>query len=267
MSAWILIAYLAPYYVVAQTSGGAQGAGNAGSGQTGGAQPGGQAGVQPPAAGNTAPTPAGAPTPVRPPTAPGTNFGAGQQPFFSDPGVRRQLNLNNQRFDELSRHYTELMGRFQQDAAELQNNNLPPQQREARLRELQRSFNQEFSRSANQFFADEVQRRRFNQLSLQFQGFGAFNHPAVQQQLRLSPEQQQQLLNLEREWTAQLENLRRGFRTDIPGTGSRFNDLRALNAQRIDSILTREQQRVWRELLGDPYEFPAPLYFEANQPQ
>jgi hypothetical protein len=177
------------------------------------------------------------------------------------------LNLNQQRFDELSRHYTELMGQFQRDAAEIQNNNLPAQQQEMRLRELQRAFNQEFSRSADQFFSDELQRRRFNQLSLQFQGFGAFGSPAVQQQLKLSPAQQQQLLNLEREWNANLDNLRRNFRTDIPGTGSRFNDLRARNAQRIDSILTDEQKRLWRELLGDPYEFPAPLFFEANRTQ
>jgi hypothetical protein len=105
-------------------------------------------------------------------------------PFFSDPGVRQQLNLNPNQFSSLNQAYRVAFQRYQQAINNL-NPNLTEAQRALALQQLQAQFNQDLSASVNSTLTNPQTMSRFNQLNRQFLGFHAFNDPRIRQQLGL----------------------------------------------------------------------------------
>ncbi len=116
-------------------------------------------------------------------------------PFFANPGVRAQVGLNDQSFNALNLAHTQAFTQFN-NARNLANSNfnksMTAAQRTQQMQDLQNAFNQQMATAAQNAITDPNGLQRFNQLSLQFQGLGAFNNPQVQQQLNLSAQQRQQ---------------------------------------------------------------------------
>jgi hypothetical protein len=109
---------------------------------------------------------------------------------------------------------------------------------------------------------------RDDQLQLQFQGFGAFDDPSIQQRLQLTDQQRVRLERLQQDWKQRMSNLGANFASNRNSRAS-FNELRREAGDRISEILTDEQRRKWSEMLGDPYDFPPTAYFtfdDSNNP-
>jgi hypothetical protein len=194
---------------------------------------------------------------------PGANFngfnGPNQTPFFTDPGVRQQLNLNDNQFNTLNRAHQDAFGRFNQGATAL-GNNLTEQQRMQQMQQLEARFNQEFGQSLDTTFTDPRMRNRFNQIGTQFRGASAFNDPMVRRQLNLTPAQLRQVRRLEAAWRQRLQQLRRAGNDNPQLTQQQFNELQMQNMQQLNTVLTPEQQRIWAQLNGQPVTF-APQTF------
>jgi len=192
----------------------------------------------------------------------------GQTPWFSNQAVRQQLKFDDTQYNKLNKAYGESWQRYQNQMAEInKNKDLTDAQRAQRMSDLQREFGTNFSSTTNQVITDPTQRERYNQLYWQYLGYDAFNDPMVQQKLNLTDEQKQKLGQYSREWGTQMNDYSRGYATDREGTSKKFNESRKQANERINSILTKEQQQTWHQMIGDPYNFEPSTYFQSSSGQ
>jgi opacity protein-like surface antigen len=189
--------------------------------------------------------------------------GYGQTPWFSNPQVRQQFKLTDQQYNQLNKSYGESYGRYQQDMDGF-DKNLTNEQRAQKMGELQLRFNKDFSVSTNAVFSDPQQQQRYSQLYLQYQGYNAFSDPSVQEKLNLTLEQRQKMGQFGQEWQNQMNGIGNTYQTDPDGTTRQFNEMRKQSGERINTVLTPEQQSSWQQMTGESYQFQPNMYFQMG---
>jgi hypothetical protein len=173
----------------------------------------------------------------------GFNGGVNQTPFFNNPAVRRELNMNDTQFNGLNRAYHDAFNTYKQSVNNLgNNNNLTADQRAQQMEMLENRFNNSFNKSLDNNFTDAQARLRFEQLNRQYMGLNAFNNSAIQNQLNLTPQQRQQIRSLASQWR------------DQQGTNG-VNPDYSQYSQQLNSILTPQQQQTWSQLTGSQFNF------------
>lgn len=180
-----------------------------------------------------------------------------QTPVFPKPvyqldGVNRNLNLTQQQIDRLNdinnRVQTSFRDRFDKVSTVAEN------ERAARLQELNRQYQTEWMNGAREVF-NENQLNRYRQLNYQYGGYQTFSDPDVQKRLNLTEDQQRRLRE-EIEWNAvQTRKFNEQAQTDREKAQQFYRDYRKQYDERFNKFLTPEQQKAWRELAGEPYEF------------
>jgi len=204
---------------------------------------------------------------------PGVNIQAGtpavtnngyysQTPWFNDPTIRQELNLNEQQYNQLNQGYQQAWTNYNKER-NLIDSKLTPEQRLRREGELRAEFQRGFAPTLDSTFADPAARQRYNQLYWQYQGYDAFQDPTVQQQLNLTAEQQQQLNEYGAAWNQQYSTWRTDYPNNQERIGKQFREARREARQRIHNILTPAQRTTWTRISGQPYEFPSQVYFPA----
>jgi len=190
-----------------------------------------------------------------------------QTPFFTDPRVRQQLNLNNNQFNALNAAYQNAFTRYNQAVNNLnQNANLTPEQRATQLQQLQSQFNQELTGTVNTTLTNPQTLSRFNQLNRQFMGFNAFNDPTIRQQLNLSPDQVRQIRQLSNNFRQQLQQFRRGAGNDLSNVDTgQWNQVWQQYATQLNGVLTPDQQQMWTQLIGQPFTFSPNVVLSGQQ--
>jgi hypothetical protein len=141
---------------------------------------------------------------------------------------------------------------------------LPDAARQQRMRELQQSFYKDYSRAPEKFLTDPVQRQRYNQLYLQYRGYGAFADPTVADTLKLKPAQRDKLSQLQQEWLTQMRKLDSTYLTNREQTIKQFTIRQAQYGNQLNSVLSPEQQRAWQQMIGTPYTFSPDVYLGLN---
>ncbi len=184
-------------------------------------------------------------------------------PWFSNPKMRTQLELNEDQFNKLNQGYTQSWSRYNQGLTGL-DKSLAENERMQRHQELTGSFNKDFSKSVDGVFTDKLARQRYNQMDWQYRGYGAFDDPTVQQQLKLNDEQRQKFTKYNNEWSNQMNTWQREFKNDRDGVANKFSNARKEWQNRIDSTLTPEQRTMWKDMSGKPFDFPADVYFQNS---
>lgn len=190
-----------------------------------------------------------------------------QTPFFSDPGVRQQLNLNDTQFNTLNRNYQNAVARFNEAVNRL-SPGLTPEQRELQVQRLQQQFNQSLAGTTSSTLTNPQTLNRFNQLNRQFSGFNAFNDPTIRQQLNLSPDQLRQLRTVQNNFRQQLQQFRRGAGNDLNSVDqTQWNQVMGQYVSTLNNILTPEQQQMWQQLVGQPFTFSPTLFMNQQMPE
>jgi hypothetical protein len=191
-----------------------------------------------------------------------------RRPFFMDPGARRELNMNDQQFNQLSQAHQQALLQFNQRAEQLRaNQNLTPQQRAAQIQLLQAQFNQQFGQTVDTTFTDPRLRTRFNQLDWQFRPFAAFNDATVNRQLQLSPQQQRDLRQLGTRWREQMQRLRRAGRnaaSDPQAANEQFAAMQLQFQQQMQQVMTPQQWQAWTQMTGEPFTFPPAAFIPED---
>jgi hypothetical protein len=189
------------------------------------------------------------------------NNNPSQNPFFNDPGVRRQLNLNDNQFNALNRAYQNAYARYNRSLQGL-GQNLTPQQRQMQMQNFNNQFYDEFGRTVDSTFTDPRLRARYEQLRTQQMGFSAFNNPQIQRQFNLTPQQMVQIRQMASVWREQLNRMRgqdgvvNYNNIDPQQWSTMYNQY----WDQINGVLTPEQQQMWRQLTGERYNF-SPQYY------
>ena len=189
--------------------------------------------------------------------------GIQQSPWFGNPSIRQQLQLNDDQYNRMNKSYGQAWDRYNKGLTGL-DKNLAEQQRMQRYQELNGGFYKDFSGGIDEVFPDKAARQRYNQMDWQYRGYGAFNDPYVQKQLSLNEEQRQKFNQYDREWNTQMNNWRREFRNDRDGIANRFRESRRELQNRINSTLTPEQRTMWTDMNGKPFDFSPDVYFESD---
>jgi hypothetical protein len=180
----------------------------------------------------------------------------GQLELLRQPAVLDDLRLN----DEQRKHVKVLAGRLEEEWKQrfrFGRDPVPPD--EARQEALkQAKANDE---EVRKILSDE-QLQRLPQIALQQQRTGAFREADVAAALKLTSKQRQAIRTIdEKLWFAAMK----GWRG--PG-GPNVDPIAIANEQKrrdeamddILKLLTPEQNRQWKEMTGEPFKGPAPLF-------
>jgi Spy/CpxP family protein refolding chaperone len=103
------------------------------------------------------------------------------------------------------------------------------------------------------------QQKRFRQLQLQQQGVSALNDKSVQDELKLTDEQRTKVQTIQSE---QWESMRALFQSggegppDFAAIRPKLEAMRKQSDDKLTAVLTAEQQRQWKAMLGPPFKFP-----------
>jgi hypothetical protein len=168
--------------------------------------------------------------------------------------------MNNSQFNQLNGAYNQAWNTYQNQVSQI-SPNLSPQTQQAQQAQLYSAFQTNFNRSANGMLADPTMRQRFDQLGLQYQGYGAFNDPNVQRQLGLTAEQQAQLNQYNRDFNSRFNAWNNQFLTNRDSVTQQWNEGMSANQRNINGVLTPMQNQAWSRLTGQPYNFSPDMYF------
>ena len=188
-----------------------------------------------------------------------------QSPWFGNPSVRQQLGLPEAQFNQLNQNYSAAYTQYSEAMKQLRSNTNVAERRQMQ-NALRQRFQQQFGQNVDTALTDQAMRNRFNQLAMQYQGYNALNNPTIQQQLRLTPQQQQQFAQYNQEWNQQMQTLSQVYRSDPLAAIRQYRQLRQQLASNFGSTLTPAQADQWSNLTGQPFNLPASAYFgNGNQ--
>ena len=102
---------------------------------------------------------------------PTSDWSIPEQPWYSDPAIRKELDLDDQRYTRLQSIYQKSLERYQQGLKKI-DPSLSDEERMKYQDELRTEFNRGFHKSTQTAITDPVRRQRYNQLYWQHQGLG-----------------------------------------------------------------------------------------------
>ena len=206
---------------------------------------------------------------VQPAKTQAAQVGSGYQgtlnrtPWFSNSDVRQQLRLNDMQYKRLNDAYNQAWTQYQQNLNNL-GQDLSPDKRAEQTYKLQQNFYNNFSRTTNDILTDPQTRNRYHQMGLQYRGYDAFFDPTVQEKLNLTETQRQQLRDYGQQWRNSMSELYRDYSTDREAATRQFNEMQTREAERMNKLLTEQQQQTWRQMLGERYGFQPNHYFYSQ---
>jgi len=190
------------------------------------------------------------PQPPRP--APPSTTGYYPPALYQMPDVGKTLNLTAEQVAALNKLTEQTQTQFRDPYAKLAT--LAEAERLAQLQDLNRQYVGDWNKAARDIFND-AQRVRYQQLYYQYGGFNAFTDPVVQKRLALTEAQLQDVRD-QQMWTArQMTDINRLGATDAAKAAQLYKEYLAERQERLNKYLTPEQQKAWREMVGDPYTF------------
>jgi hypothetical protein len=186
-----------------------------------------------------------------------------EEPWFGAEGLQEELELDDDQVRRLNDAYGSTWKQMRANQSD-SGNDLDEQARGQRLNEYRDRFDDEFNRSTSDVFRNDTQRNRFNQLRMQYQGYGAFNNPRTRAQYNLNDTQIRQLEELNNEWNNNMNEFRNTYANDREGTTSRFNDYNASARTRFEGILNDQQRQRYGQDTGEQFNFGADAYLRQN---
>ena len=186
-----------------------------------------------------------------------------RNPWFSNPSVRQELKLNDDQYNALNRQYEQAWVEYNKNRTVI-DSSLSLQKQAQREAALRQSFHKQFSPAVEATITDQAARDRYNQLHNQYRGYSAFQDPTLQQELNLTPEQQQKLDQYNADWNKQVANWRTDYPVKRETVAKQMRDARQAARRNIDGTLTPAQRARWNSLMGQPYEFHPDVYFPGQ---
>ncbi len=132
----------------------------------------------------------------------------------------------------------------------------------ADFRDLSREERQELSaeirntsRQALAKILSDAQQKRLRQIALQQSGPRAFADPKIAEALALTDQQKQEVQDIQDDIRSQARELFQGAAGgDRDEIRKQMESLRTAASEKLEALLTTEQQAKWKEQLGEPFE-------------
>jgi len=178
-------------------------------------------------------------------------FGGGGWFLLTDPGVHRELKATDQQSAELKDLVDAGRAKFRVMVQE--SSKLPADERNASIRSLSRESNEDLRAGLAQILKPE-QVLRFDQIVVQAAGMEAFAIDRVRSQLKLTGEQDKQILEVNSELRKSQMVLRDELAADRAVPLKKLLGLRKQSVDQVVGLLSDEQKATWKRLVGEPYE-------------
>jgi len=207
-------------------------------------------------------TAVGQPLPAPPPPHEPVALPAGS--LYRNDSISKALNMTPQQLERLNKVSDPIQTKFAADVAKL-GPNLTAGERAARVAQLQQQYANEWNKSAADIF-NEQQAARYRQLQLQYGGFNAFNDPDLARRFNLT-DAQRRMLNESIDWSrGQMADYYRLPPAERERALRLYRDYRTQYNERFNRFLTPDQVRTWREMTGEPFDFPPPTFTPPGNP-
>jgi Spy/CpxP family protein refolding chaperone len=177
-------------------------------------------------------------------------FGGGGLMMLRMPEVQAELKLTDEQKTKVTDLVDRLMDERQGQFQELRD--LSQEERDKRFAEWQASDEKKLGEILN---ADQL--KRYKQLRYQRQGLSAVLQKPVSDQLKITAEQRTKIQAIV---DTQREAMRSAFQNaggDREAMRTKFEEMRKQTDEKIAAVLTDEQKKQWREMVGAPFTFPA----------
>jgi len=177
--------------------------------------------------------------------------------LLSDKAVQKELKLTDEQIEKADKAVAEMREKLTASRQDLQG--LDRAEAQEKMQALGKEMAAHSKKVTDELLKPE-QKTRFEQLSLQRQGFRALSDPDVQSKLKLTDEQKNKLKDLT---TESGEKTRELFQSAGQG-GDRaemMKKFQALQKETIDkgmALLTAEQTKAWKDMTGEPFTFSPP---------
>jgi hypothetical protein len=181
-------------------------------------------------------------------------------PLFQYQDVRKDLNINDEQFNQLRQSFDVLNSQFMTEFEKTKE-----AERATRANALRGRYWGQWNSGVNRILTPE-QLKRYRQLDLQYRGWGALMDPELQTQLNLTAEQKRRLDQLYNQSLETYSDIRRMGQTNSEAAAQRYQQWREQQRRAINEFLTDEQRRNWAEMTGDAYRFAPNFGRTSNRP-
>ena len=112
---------------------------------------------------------------------------------------------------------------------------------------------------------DDTQFKRFKQIELQQRGNNAFKDEALQTALKMTADQKKSVSSLLEDSDKEIKDLQPKFGkggkgTDFKGALEKIENVRKESKEKIFGVLTKDQRKAYRDLIGDEFKFTQPNF-------
>jgi hypothetical protein len=168
------------------------------------------------------------------------------------PEVQAELKLTEEQKTKVTEMLGQLRGGRRGQGSQFRD--LSREEREKQLAERRANEQKQLQAILN---TDQL--KRYHQLQLQQQGLPALRDTTLQGELKLTEEQKTKVDGILREQSEAMRELRgsggRG-RGNRGGPSPEIQELRKKTEQKLEAVLTDDQKKQWKEMLGAPFTFP-----------
>jgi flagellar biosynthesis/type III secretory pathway chaperone len=175
--------------------------------------------------------------------------GLGIAALLQNEGVQKELKLDEPQIGKIKEVVQKIQEKNQGTLAKLQD--LPQEERRGKAQELNRAISNETLTALGDTLKPE-QIKRLKQIELQAGGAQAFARAEVQQALNLTSDQKEKIKTINDGATAQMRDLFQGG--NAQGAQEKLAALRKETLGKVQSVLTADQVKTWKDLTGDPFE-------------
>lgn len=184
-----------------------------------------------------------------------------ESPWFSHPGVQRQLGWDDKTRHHMTNHYGNYFAQYSDALNDLKD--LSPAERRQRERDITAQFHNRMDTALEETLADEAARARYQQLHLQYHGVGAMSEPSVQKRLKLTVAQKEKFHAAHRQWEDALAKFFQDYPDNAKAATQKFEKARLEASKNFRETLTDAQKKTWQQYTGRPFEFPSDAYLPA----
>jgi hypothetical protein len=195
----------------------------------------------------------------RPPAAqPFGGFPASGTPeeLLQHADVQKELKLSSQQMQKINQVVRAVREKYQQEFEKVRT--LSPEERRRKQTDLVKTVSQEIM-SALTNVLEPGQAKRLEQIHLQQQGLKAFADPKIEKALRFTDEQKTKLKTIRDDAAKEARALfRAGAQSNFQEALKKVEQVRGEAIAKSLALLTKEQKQLWQELIGAPFQVPAP---------
>jgi Spy/CpxP family protein refolding chaperone len=176
--------------------------------------------------------------------------GGGPGMLLNNKSVQQEIKMTEEQVNKIKEVVKAINDKHNEEFTAARS--LEGQERFQKMQEVSRAVSQEVLKAADDVLKPE-QIKRLKQISLQAQGANAFNQEEVQSQLKVTDEQKEKIKTINADAREEMRNL---FQPggDRQEAAKKMAAFRKETLEKVTTVLTEEQKKSWKDMIGDPFE-------------